>query len=453
MPQNNPKELRGGSFSLSFRSKSIKSINELPCCVFMGRCGFSYFWNNRNGILYICQVATFISIVCTIFGCLSIGVSQNLTKTGAWTTGTGDIQGSIPTTTWIGLSGAVWRSQTGDTWTDNYILWEDNQCYADLDSDPYCDNCNSAGNSAVGLVLLAAVTRIPSVLLLQARMLEKADEPLFKTLGIFSETLAFCCFAGATFVWREYCHKQLPFQEDMDYKFGGGFILVGLGLAITCCIAITHAAMPCEEPGTRRRRRLESIQQQQQERTRQSVTARHQHTSLATTPPTRASYAKHSRSPAAASDTPSSSRGRSRERSSDGHRHYSQTPDTPASASGSRRSSEGGDGRSRRSRERRRHSESPRGGTGSGGGGSRERERRGRRSSDTGPRVEPPIGAAERERDIEEGDLRHYRHQQHRRDRGRSRHHEEFSDSEYDEDLDEIGITLGGESRPHDYYY
>ena len=456
----NPKELRG-DLSLSFRSKSLKSINEFPLCAFMGRCGIPYFWYNRNGILYICQVATFLSIVCTIFACLSIGVSDKLTKVGAWSTGTGEIQGSIPTTAWVGLSGAVWRSQTGDTWTDNYVLWEDNECYADYDSEPYCDNCNSAGNSAVGLVLLAAVTRVPSLLLLQARMLERADEPLFKFLGFISETLAFCCFAGATFVWREYCHKQLPFNHDMNYRFGGGFILVGLGLALTCCIAITHAAMPCETPDVRARH----TRQEQTDRPTHSPGSNHRHNSIelpgrgdkgrqgsskgsrassspagaTATPRTRGSKDPITTPPASArggqgsGDRQSSRRRDQKERSQRNgpgelpREDKASTPSTTGQRSEGRRvSRESGSGESgpdgrkegrRRSSSRKEHRH-------------RERSREGRRSSHHSPQIELPIGAADRDESI---------------------HHNPY-DADSSIELAELGITLGGETRRYEHY-
>jgi hypothetical protein len=429
----NPKALRQ-DLSLSFRSKSLKSINAFPLCVFVGRCGVPYFWHNRNGILYICQVATFLSMVCTIFGCLSIGVSQSLTKVGAWTTGTGDIQGSIPTTTWVGLSGAVWRSQTGDVFTDNYVLWEDTNCFADTGSQPYCDNCNSAGNSAVGLVLLAAVTRIPSILLLQSRMLEKADEPLFKTLGFISESLAFCCFAGATFVWREYCHKQLPFQNDMDYGFGGGFILVGLGMALTCCIAITHAAMPCEAPGRRRpihngpKTGSASNRTNKDEKSRQSITAQHHHNALDATPPRRESLAKHSKhskdsTPASASSR-SAREGRGEGRSSRGS-GYDRGDDDYIQQ------------QQQQSRDR---------------SGSKRDKGRPKHSS---PYVEPPIGARERNGDIEAGRFHaHHSHNPHQQQQHQQPYHHQqrrrFEVASMS-DVDDIGITLGGETERERY--
>lgn len=441
----NPKALRV-DLSLSFRSKSLKSINEFPLCVVIGSCGIPYFWHNRNGILYICQVATFLSMVCTIFGCLSIGVSKSLTKVGAWTTGTGDIQGSIPTTTWVGLSGAVWRSQTGDVYTDNYVLWEDSNCFADTGSDPYCDNCNSAGNSAVGLVLLAAVTRIPSILLLQSRMLERADEPLFKTLGIISESLAFCCFAGATFVWREYCHKQLPFQNDMDYGFGGGFILVGLGMALTCCIAITHAAMPCVAPGRRRLPRDVSAVSASSKKTRQSATAQHHHNPLDTTPPRRESQAKHSKGVGTTPVSSSSSRNKARESSveRDGRSRRGEGKGSPRSGYE--------DGNSYRDGDEYKDDyfipSRPQGQHGRDRNGSKKEKTRARHSS---PNVEPPIGARERNGDIETGRRHsHSPHQQaHQQYQSQNQPYQQqrrrFEVATVS-DVDDIGITLGGES-------
>eukprot|EP00602_Paraphysomonas_sp_CaronLab_P011167 CAMPEP_0185040986 /NCGR_PEP_ID=MMETSP1103-20130426/39736_1 /TAXON_ID=36769 /ORGANISM="Paraphysomonas bandaiensis, Strain Caron Lab Isolate" /LENGTH=237 /DNA_ID=CAMNT_0027580539 /DNA_START=526 /DNA_END=1239 /DNA_ORIENTATION=+ len=89
---------------------------------------------------------------------------------------------------------------------------------------------------------------MPSIMLLKSRMLSHADEPLLKSLGYVSETLAAVCLASALFVWKEYCHKQLPLEDDLEYKHGQGFVLVALGFCLTFCMSIMHALMPTVDP-------------------------------------------------------------------------------------------------------------------------------------------------------------------------------------------------------------
>lgn len=232
----------------SLRTQAINSINELEICQFIGRCGLPFCWTYRQQILHLGYLLTIFSTFCAIFSLISLGISQHATQIGPWSVGQGKIQDSIDVYSSVGLSGINWESQAGTTLTNNYITWENPACVVENRKDPYCDNCNSAGNTVAGLVLLATVTRIPSLILLKARRLAHADEPLIKVLGVFSEGLASICLAGAMFVWNEYCHKQLPFQKDIDYSYGSGFILIALGFCTNVGMAITHLFMLTVDP-------------------------------------------------------------------------------------------------------------------------------------------------------------------------------------------------------------
>lgn len=232
----------------SFRSKAMTGLNKTSLCIVVGQIGIPIFWDYRESILSLCYLFTLFSSFCTVFACISLRHDRLTTVHAAWSIGSGSTSSAVDTNAWIGLSGAVWERQQGSTVQEDYILWVDSDCISANDQDPYCDNCHSAGNTAVGLVLLAAVTRIPSIMLLKARMVSISDTPVIKSLGFFSELLAAISLAGALFVWREYCHKQLPWFDDLDYKYGGGFILVGLGLALTTGLAVIHLLMPTVDP-------------------------------------------------------------------------------------------------------------------------------------------------------------------------------------------------------------
>jgi hypothetical protein len=232
----------------SLRTQAVNSINELKICQFIGRCGLPLCWVYRQQILHVGYLLTVFTTFCGIFALISLGVSQHATEVGPWSIGRGKIHGSIDVLVSVGLSGVNWQSQAGTTLTDNYITWENPACVVENRNDPYCDDCNSGGNTVAGLVLLATVTRIPSLMLLKARRLAHADEPLIKVLGIFSEGLAAICLAGAMFVWDQYCHKQLPFQPDVNYRFGSGFVLVALGFCTTVGMAVTHLLMLTVDP-------------------------------------------------------------------------------------------------------------------------------------------------------------------------------------------------------------
>lgn len=232
----------------SLRTQAVNTINELKICQLIGRCGLPMCWVYRQQILHLGYLLTVFSTFCGVFALISLGVSQHATEVGPWSIGRGKIHGSIDVLVSVGLSGVNWQSQAGTTLTDNYITWEDPSCVTEKRNDPYCDDCNSGGNTVAGLVLLATVTRIPSLMLLKARRLAHADEPLIKVLGIFSESLAAICLAGAMFVWDQYCHLQLPFQPDVDYTYGSGFVLVALGFCTTVGMAITHLLMLTVDP-------------------------------------------------------------------------------------------------------------------------------------------------------------------------------------------------------------
>lgn len=232
----------------SLRTQAVNTINELKICQFIGRCGLPMCWVYRQQILHLGYLLTVFSTFCGVFALISLGVSQHATEVGPWSIGRGKIHGSIDVLVSVGLSGVNWQSQAGTTLTDNYITWEDPSCVVENRNDPYCDDCNSGGNTVAGLVLLATVTRIPSLMLLKARRLAHADEPLIKVLGIFSESLAAICLAGAMFVWDQYCHLQLPFQPDVKYTYGSGFVLIALGFCTTVGMAVTHLLMLTVDP-------------------------------------------------------------------------------------------------------------------------------------------------------------------------------------------------------------
>jgi hypothetical protein len=232
----------------SLRTQAVNSINESKICQVIGRCGLPLCWVYRQQILHVGYLLTLFTSFCGIFALISLGVSQHATEVGPWSVGRGKIHGSIDVLVSVGLSGANWQSQAGTTLTDNYITWEDPACVVENRNDPYCNDCNSGGNTVAGLVLLATVTRIPSLMLLKARRLAHADEPLIKVLGIFSEGLAAICLAGAMFVWDQYCHLQLPFQPDVHYSYGSGFVLVALGFCTTVGMVVTHLLMLTVDP-------------------------------------------------------------------------------------------------------------------------------------------------------------------------------------------------------------
>jgi hypothetical protein len=234
--------------SLSFNSKVVKEVNDLTLMRFIGECGLPMCWDSRQQILHLAYLLILFSLFCGIFSLISLTVSLHVTQVGAWTTGYGKIYDVVSVNSWVGLSGIVYQSQAGQTITESYISWEDSACYNDDVENPYCDNCNSGGNTAAGLTLLATVIRLPSIMVLKARRLTYADEPLLKVLGIFSEGLAAICFAGAMFVWSEYCMKQLPHQNSVNYSHGQGFALVALAFCMSCGIVLVHVLMPTSDP-------------------------------------------------------------------------------------------------------------------------------------------------------------------------------------------------------------
>lgn len=232
----------------SLRTQAVNSINDSELCQFIGRSGLPLCWRYRQAILHLTYVLTIFSTFCGIFALVSLGVSESATQVAAWSVGRGQLHNSVEVLASVGLSGINWKSQAGTTLTNNYITWENPACVVENRNDPYCDNCNSGGNTVGGLVLLATVTRLPSLMLLKARRLAHADEPLIKVLGVFAEILASICLAGAMFVWNEYCHKQLPYQADVDYTYGSGFILIALGFCTTVGMAVVHLLMLTVDP-------------------------------------------------------------------------------------------------------------------------------------------------------------------------------------------------------------
>ena len=147
----------------------------------------------------------------------------------------------------VGLSGIFWETLVGSSAVTSYIVWTDSAC-SDTNDNPFCDNCATGGQAAVFLVLLACTTRIPSMMLLRARMNPISDIPLIKLLGMVSEGIAAVCLSGAMFIWREYCHVQLPSQSSITYSYGSGFMMVAAGFCSTFLLFIIHTLMPTEDP-------------------------------------------------------------------------------------------------------------------------------------------------------------------------------------------------------------
>ena len=134
----------------------------------------------------------------------------------------------------------------GATTVKAYIDWTDEAC-SDTPDNPYCDNCDTGGQASVFLVLLSCATRLPSIMLLNARMNPISDIPLIKFLGMVSEGMAAMCLSGAMFIWREYCHVQLP-KGSMTYGYGSGFYLLSAGFCVTFLLFFIHLLMPTEDP-------------------------------------------------------------------------------------------------------------------------------------------------------------------------------------------------------------
>lgn len=85
-------------------------------------------------------------------------------------------------------------------------------------------------------------------MLLKARMNPISDIPLIKFLGILMEGSTAVCLMGAMFVWREYCHVQLPAQSSITYSYGSGFILISAGFCSTVIVTLVHTLLPTEDP-------------------------------------------------------------------------------------------------------------------------------------------------------------------------------------------------------------
>jgi hypothetical protein len=147
----------------------------------------------------------------------------------------------------VGLSGSVWETMVGAQAITSYIRWTDESC-SDSSDNPYCDNCDTGGKAAVFLVLVSCTTRIPSMMLLKARMNPISDIPLIKFLGMMCESLAAVSLSGAMFIWREYCHVQLPSPNILTYSYGSGFYMLTLGFCLTSILFVVHTLMPTEDP-------------------------------------------------------------------------------------------------------------------------------------------------------------------------------------------------------------
>lgn len=147
----------------------------------------------------------------------------------------------------VGVSGSLWETLVGSNVITSYIRWTNAAC-SDSDENPFCTNCETGGKTVVFLVLLSCSTRIPSMMLLKARMNPISDIPLIKFLGMVSEGLAAVSLSGAMFIWREYCHVQLPAEGNMVYSYGSGFYLLALGFCMTAILFVVHTLMPTEDP-------------------------------------------------------------------------------------------------------------------------------------------------------------------------------------------------------------
>lgn len=208
--------------------------------------GLKYFEENRQEVLSVGFLFTVVSFVCTLFACASLTESESITQVTSWSIGDGMLAETTETSVWAGLAGAVWSRTQGSTIQSDYILWSDKNC-ADIESDRHiCGNCRSAGHTAFGLIMLAAVTRVPSFRLIRLRGASDGDHVVYKIFGVLSESLAAISMAGALFVWREYCHELLPHPNALNYRYGAGFVLVGFCLSLTSLLVVLHILLPSQ---------------------------------------------------------------------------------------------------------------------------------------------------------------------------------------------------------------
>ena len=224
---------------MSFRSRAVHDINETWLLRFVGRCGFSGCWDSRRSILHFSYLMTFFSTFCCVFSLISLNKNNTPTQHGCWTYGTSD-----KSLLYFGLSGYYAQVTTGHYTLSSYIDYAEDEC--DQNSE-YCSSCDEAGHTVVFCNFLACATRLCSVMLLKARMNPISDIAVIKLLGIFSESLACICLAGACFVWQEYCKKVLP-NTGLEYSDGPGLILCAFGLTMTMFLVVVHIMIPTIDP-------------------------------------------------------------------------------------------------------------------------------------------------------------------------------------------------------------
>lgn len=231
--KHTPREL------MSFRTRAVHDVNDTALFRCIGRCGFSGCWDSRRSILHFSYMLTFFSTFCCIFSLISLDKNNTPTQNGCWTYGT-----STSSLLYFGISGYYAEVTTGEYTVESYIDYAESEC--DQDSE-YCSSCDEAGHTVVFCVFLACATRVSSIMLLKARMNPLSDIAVIKVFGIFSESIAAMCLAGACFVWQEYCQKKLPLT-GLEYSDGPGLILCAFALTLTMFLVLVHAMIPTIDP-------------------------------------------------------------------------------------------------------------------------------------------------------------------------------------------------------------
>jgi len=232
-------------------SKKFRSVCETAsCCLKIGPFGLQFFHRNRNGIMAFGACTSLLSLILTIFACLSLSGTSDAVSSYPWATQSialmQDNGDSVDIDVYIGLSGVAFESSVDGVGNmTDFIKWSDDTCADNTDDNPLqltneCEDCKEATEAYVGTVVISAITLLPQLSTDLTRRSTRGDLNCQKFFGTFTALLGFVTGISGLLSYKGTCIDAFGSVQACNQDGSGCVDLeTDLGIGYTCLLLAT----------------------------------------------------------------------------------------------------------------------------------------------------------------------------------------------------------------------
>ena len=222
-----------------------KLTNDNSIVRYIGPFGYEYFDVNRRFYLGLASIFTIFAMFLTIWGCFALSTNSSIVQRTYWAAGTGINSTSQEYfSMYVGLRSLEYVNCVFVPGYNSYpsncalqtIAYSSSECI----SGPVAEACTACSNSASAMwatAFMSCASMILSLAGAQTRMRNKADVPVQKLLGMFSELWGALSLAVALFIFQDKCFHQLHTTFNAKVLTTTFWVGPGLYCYAVCCIS------------------------------------------------------------------------------------------------------------------------------------------------------------------------------------------------------------------------